>query len=159
MGLPKPSLNVDFWLDELKGDPDEVFLVDGLKNGFQLIPVGSSFQEAEMDNYRSVTNPAVRNRVEETLLEELGIGNYVVTDHKSVNVSALGAVPKPDSEEVRLIHDCSQPAGKALNDYADLESFKYQTLDDAISLLTPRCYMAKIDLRHGYRSVYIHPDN
>ena len=51
------------------------FLADDLKNGFQLIPVGSSFQEAEMDNYHSVTNPAVRNRVEETLLEEFGIGN------------------------------------------------------------------------------------
>ena len=48
---------------------------------------------------------------------------------------------------------------KALNDYADLESFKYQMLDDAISLLTPGCYMAKIDLRHAYRSVHIHPDN
>ena len=106
-----------------------------------------------------MTNPAVRSKVEETLLEELGIGNYVVTDHKPVTVSALGAVPKPDSEEVRLIHDCSQPARKALNDYADLESFKYQTLDDAISLVTPVCYMAKIDLRHAYRSVDIHPDN
>ena len=124
MGLPRPSLNVDLWLDELKGDPDEVFLTDGLKNGFQLIPVGSCFHEAEMDNYRSATNPAVRIKAEETLLEELGIGNYVVTDHKPVIVSALGAVPKPDSEEVRLIHDCSQPAGKAFNDYADFESFK-----------------------------------
>ena len=38
------------WLDELKGDPDEVFLADGLKNRFQLIPIGSGFQEAEMDN-------------------------------------------------------------------------------------------------------------
>ena len=159
MGLPRPSLNVDLWLDEFKGDPDEVFLADGLKNGFQLIPVGSCFQEAEMDNYCSATNPAVRSKVEKTLLEELGIGNYVVTDHKPVIVSALGAVPKPDSEEVWLIHDCSQPAGKALNDYADLESCKYQTLDDAISLLTPGCYMAKIDLRHAYRSVHIHPDN
>ena len=83
----------------------------------------------------------------------------MVTDHKPVIVSALGAVPKPDSEEVRLIHDCSQPAGKVLNDDADLESFKYQTLDDAISLLTPGCYMAKTDLTHAYRSVHIHPAN
>ena len=77
----------------------------------------------------------------------------MATDHKPVIISALGAVPKPDTEEVRLIHDCSQPAAKALNDYAD------QTLDNAISLLTPGCYMAKIDLRHAYRSVHIDPDN
>ena len=90
MGLPRPSLNVDLWLDELEGDPDEVFLADGLKNGFQLIPVGSCFREAEMDNYHSAINPAARSKVEETLLEELGTGNYVVTDHKPVIVSALG---------------------------------------------------------------------
>ena len=77
-GVARPSLDVDLWLDELKGYPDEVFLAEGLKNGFQLIPVGSCFQEAEMDNYHSAINPAVRSKVEETLLEELGIGNYVV---------------------------------------------------------------------------------
>ena len=110
--------------------------------------MGLVFRKLRWITYCSATDPAVRNKVKETLLKELGIGNYVVTDHKPVIISALGAVPKPDSEEVRLIHDCSQPASKALSDNADLESFKYQTLNDAISLLTPGCYMAKIDLRH-----------
>ena len=37
--------------------------------------------------------------------------------------------------------------------------FKFQSLDDAIGLLKAGYYMAKIDLRHAYRTVHIHPDN
>ena len=62
--------------------------------------------------------------MEEAALEELAAGNYFVADVKPKIISALSAVPKPDSDEIRLIHDCSQPAGFALNDYADIESFK-----------------------------------
>ena len=55
--------------------------------------------------------------VEETILGEIAEGNYVITDVKPTIVSALGAIPKPDSSEVHLIHDCSRPVGQALNDY------------------------------------------
>ncbi|CAH3169303.1 unnamed protein product [Porites lobata] len=48
---------------------------------------------------------------------------------------------------------------KAVNDYITTNSFKFQTLDDATTLLRPNYYMAKIDLWHAYRSVPIHPDN
>ena len=150
---------MDLWHEELNGDPDELFLSDGLKNGFQLVPAGARFQPAEMNNYQSATNTAVRDKVQQSLLEELDAGNYVITDIKPTIVIALSAVPKPDSDEVRLIHNCSQPAGLAVNDYVDLESFKYRTLEDALDFLKPGYYMAKIDLRHAYRSVHIHPSN
>ena len=112
-----------------------------------------------MHNYLSATGTAVRDKVEQTLLDEIALGNYVISETKPTIVSALGAVPKPDSEDVRLIHDCSQPEGSAVNNYADTESFKYQTLEDAVRLLKPGYYMAKIDLHHAYRSVSIHPSN
>ena len=147
------------WLRELVGDPDEKFLSDGLKYGFELIPRDSHFRPAEMHNYLSATGTAVRDKVEQTLLDEIALGNYVISETKPTIVSALGAVPKPDSEDVQLIHDCSQPEGSAVNNYADTESFKYQTLEDAVKLLKPGYYMAKIDLHHAYRSVSIHPSN
>ena len=112
-----------------------------------------------MHNYLSATGTAVRDKVEQTLLDEIALGNYVISETKPTIVSALGAVPKPDSEDVRLIHDCSQPEGSAVSNYADTESFKYQTLEDAVKLLRPGYYMAKIDLHHAYRSVSIHPSN
>lgn len=37
--------------------------------------------------------------------------------------------------------------------------FKFQTLDDAIKLLGPNYFMAKIDLRHAYQAVPIHHTN
>ena len=83
----------------------------------------------------------------------------MVSTQKPTVISALGAIPKPDSTEIRLIHDCSRPHGYALNDYATANSFKFQSLDEAIGRLRPHYYMAKIDLRHAYRSVPIHPSN
>ena len=80
-----------------------------------------------------MTDPAVRDKVEESVLEELAAGNYMITNSKPVIISAFGAVPKPDSAEVRLIHYCSQPSGRALRDYADIESFKYQSPEDCPS--------------------------
>ena len=50
--------------------------------------------------------------------------------HQQV-ISALGAIPKPESEKVRLIHDCSQPKDNSLNSHiTKSESFSYQTIDD-----------------------------
>ena len=112
-----------------------------------------------MNNYASTTNPLAREKVEATLLEELQAGNYVVTSSKPRIVSALGAVPKPDSEDLRLIHDCSMPPGKGVNSYIDIEKQTFQTIDSAVKMIEPGCYMAKIDLRHAYRSVPVHPAN
>ena len=39
-------------------------------------------------------------------------------------VTALGSVPKPQSNDLRIIHDCSRPVGASLNTYASLEKEK-----------------------------------
>ena len=123
------------------------------------IPAGSNIEQAEMNNYKSATAPAVRDQVEATLLEEIQEGNYIVTDKKPTIISALEAIPKPDSGEVRLIHNCSMPAGKGLNVYADIDHFSFQKLEDATKLLKPGYFMIKVDIRHAYRSIPIHRDN
>ena len=97
----------------------------------------------DMNNYKSATNVSVKAVVEQTIAGEVAEGNYVVTPTKPAIISALGAIPKPDSSEVRLIHDCSRPHGQALNDYISTCSFKFQTLDDAVQLLKPNYFMAK----------------
>ena len=61
-------------------------------------------------------------------------------------VSALGAIPKKNSPDVRLIHDASRPSGSALNDYAINNPFSYQSIQDAVNLVTSGCYFAKLDL-------------
>lgn len=124
-----------------------------------MAPADCAFLPAQQNNYKSATSKERKAAVEQTILEEIAEGNYIVTEVKPTIVSALGAIPKPNSSEVRLIHDCSRPPGRALNDYISCQSFKFQTLDDAIKLLKPNYFMAKIDLRHAYRSVPIHKSN
>lgn len=124
-----------------------------------MAPSNTKYVHVDADNYKSATNAAIKQTVEKTIREEIAEGNYVITSTKPTIVSALGAIPKPDSPEVRLIHDCSRPSGKGVNDYIETTSFKFQTLDDAIRLLKPNSFMAKIDLRHAYRSVPIHKSN
>ena len=51
------------------------------------------------------------------------------------------------------------PEGKGVNSYIDIESFKFQIVDDAIKLIDKGYFLAKIDLRHAYHSVSIHPSN
>ena len=140
-------------------DEDRTFLIDGITNGFKLAPPGTHFVPVQSKNYKSATSADVKAAVEQTILSKISEGNYVITESKPTIVSALGAIPKPNSSEVRLIHDCSRPHGQALNDYISTHSFKFQTLDDAIALLKPNYFMAKIDLRHAYHSVAIHPSN
>lgn len=46
-----------------------------------------------------------------------------------------------------------------LNDYATTNHFKYQSIQDAVDLVTPGYYFAKLDLANAYRCVKVHPSN
>ena len=99
------------------------FLLNGITTGFQLLPKGTDLKPTEIHNYFSSLNSGAKDKVEATLLDELASGNYLISDTKPRIVSASGAVPKPDSEELlRLIHDCSMPAGLGV-----LHSEKWET--------------------------------
>ena len=83
--------------------------------------------------------------MEDTIKQEIAVGNYLITAAKPTVISTLGAIPKPDSTEIQLIHDCSRPHGQALNDHITVNPFKFESLDEAIGYLHPGYYMAKID--------------
>ena len=63
----------------------------------------------DMNNCKSATNASVKAVVEQTIAGDIAEGNYVVTPITPAIISALGAIHKPNSSEVRLIHDCSCP--------------------------------------------------
>ena len=134
-------------------------MLDGIRNGFNLVDDNVVPLPAECSNYISATDESVKAIVENQILTEIEQGNYVITEKRPTIISALGAIPKPNSNDVRLIHDCSRPIGTSLNDFATKASVKYQTLDEAINLSTEGCFYAKIDLKSAYRSVNIRPDN
>lgn len=158
------SLIPNAWEELLPIDlPDREFLMSGIKEGFRIT---NSNPDRALNgdpvwctNYNSVMDQSMRPIIEAQIKEEIDNGRYKVVDKPPNLVSSLGAVPKKDSDKYRLIHDCSRPLGKALNDFAVSTPFAYQTIDHAIDLIKPQFLLAKIDLSSAYRSVKIHPDD
>lgn len=129
--------------------------MNGIINGFDIINQDVTLNAVCVQNHRSALKPGVKELMDTIIREELAEGNYVITETPPIIISALGAVPKSDGG-IRPIHDCSLPAEAGLNSYApDLDHCKYQSVDDAVSLLKQGHYAAKIDLSHAYRSVPI----
>ena len=93
------------------------------------------------------------------ILQELQTGRYRVCDKPTI-VSALGAIPKSGSDGIRLIHDCSQPHGRALNDlYISQQKLRFSSAAAFARRLRKGMYMCKVDLSQAYRSCGIHPSD
>ena len=152
-GFLKPE-NWNFYLP--KDDPKREFIMNGVSFGFKLSELDTlpKIRQVLVNNYFSVFK--YRHAVEHQILEEIENGRYLLCDKQPSIVSALGAIPKKNGK-VRLIHDCSRPSGSAVNDHAIRDKFKYQTLQDAIDMVSPGDFLAKVDLHSAYRSVKVSP--
>jgi hypothetical protein len=106
----------------------------------------------------SSSDSAFVQKVEQCILTELSHGRYKIAKALPNIMSPIGAIIKGNGD-VRLIHDCSRPAGSCVNDYAPYDPLKYQSLQYAFEFITPQCWLTKVDLAHAYRSVHIHPSN
>ena len=113
----------------------------------------------EISNYKSAIASDVCDKVEKQIQEEIRNSNYVVTQAKPTIVSALGAILKPNTDKIRLIHDFSRPQHSNVNSYATTQHFSYVTVEQAVSIIKPNTYLAKIDLKSAYRHAPIHPSN
>jgi hypothetical protein len=118
---------------------------------------GVTPDRVELNNHPSASqSSSLFDQANEQVLKEIENGNYVPVKSPPSIVSPLGAIPKPDGG-VRLIHDCSRPIGKAVNDYVSaLDHHKFSSVDDAAKLIQPNYFMSKVDLKSAYRSVSIH---
>ena len=155
--IPPLLRHFDKWDSELLNDADRDFLLDGILNGFSLIDPTVSIPDigsAHVPNSFSVRNPDIKPRVEDQIREEIECGNYIIPDTAPRIVSALSIAPKPDNG-IRLIHDLSRPIGSSLNTYASKDPCHYNSVRDALNLIQPGWFMAKVDLRAAYRSVHI----
>ena len=130
--LHSHPLTVEQWEIESEGDVDRICLLHGLTYGLEIIDDVERFP-VRMSNYKSATDVDVKRKVEKQIIAELDAGNYVITKEPPTLIGALSAIPEPESEEVRLIHDCSRPKNNSLNSHiTESERFSYQTIDDAL---------------------------
>lgn len=93
---------------------------DGILHGFKLALADCTFLRAQQNNSKPATSAAHKAKNEQNIWGEIAYGNDVITDIKPTIISALGAIPKPDSSEVQFIHDCPRPLTQALNGYIQL---------------------------------------
>ena len=92
-------------------------------------------------------------------------GPFIKSSITNVHINRLGVIAKGhQSNKWRLIVDLSHPVGHSVNDGISkkLSSLKYITVDTAISHFInfgPGTFLAKIDIKHAFRLLPVHPVN
>ena len=88
---------------------DRDFILNGVREGFDLILQDTTVLPAFTKNSRSALRPGAKGQIEEQLCKGLSLGHFGSSNTPPIIVNAIGAVPKRDSSELRLIMDCSRP--------------------------------------------------
>ena len=152
------------WLAELnyegEWDKDSHFILDGIIHGFHVVDKNACIAPYHNFNYRSATCPENRQNLQNLLIDEMSCGKITFANATPTCVHSLGAIVKPNGS-LRPITDCKRPIGKSVNSHmtTTFSTFKYKSCDDAMSLMSPGCWMACMNLQSAYRSVAIHPDD
>ena len=135
------------------------YLWNGLVNGFSI--VDQDCPSAYMcDNYDSITGDKFYMEMSDLLRDELASSKVTIKENQPRCVHSLGAVVKANGK-LRPITDCSRPEGLSINNYmsSTFESFSYNSVDDAVSILVKDNFMAVVDVSAAYRSVNVAADH
>ena len=140
-------------------ESDRLFLWNGLYNSFGIVDDDCA-ATYECDNYDSILAPEASAEMSALLEQELLDHKVIVSSTKPKCIHSLGAVWK-SSGALRPITDCSRPEGTSINNFmtTTFESFTYNSIQDAVDILTPGDYMAVIDISSAYRSVSVSERN
>ena len=88
----------------------------------------------------------------------------ITSPFMSVHTSPMGLIPKPHTDEWKLIVDLSSPYDASVNNGIawDICSLQYASVDEAVCLvmcLGPGIKLIKMDLSKALRMVPVHPDD
>ena len=153
----KPKAWHDLLFFDNKLDFDALYLLDGVYNGFKVIDPMVNIPLYDCKNYNSCFEGENAWKMDNVINRELSEGKFSIATGKPDQIHALGAVPKPNGS-VRHITDCSRPKNISVNNYMHqtFSSFAFNTIDTVIQEVTPKSYMATVDLQDAYRSVPIY---
>ena len=162
-------LSLTAWAQSLHSHPDKGFtnfVIAGLANGFRIgfNPALVSLGSAHSNMRSALDHPQT---VSEYLSGEKATGRIgtLPTPISPLQISPFGVIPKKSKPgKWRLIIDLSSPEGHSVNDGIEkaLCSISYVKIDQvekAVLSLPPGALMAKIDVKHAYRNVPVHPDD
>ena len=138
------------------------YVINGLTHGFL---IGYSGPHINLVPKNLLSATAHQDSVSSALCTELSRGHtsgpFTTPPFTSLHCSPLGSAEKKDGSR-RLIMDLSQPTGASINDGIQKEEFpiKYTLFDVATNMVYRRgrsCLMAKIDIKHAFRLLPVHP--
>ena len=137
------DLVFETWATEVNNDPDMDFILDGVR----LLSPDSMVSHAFSHNNKSALRPGAKNQIEVQLVKGLREDHFAIADKANlpIIINALEAVPNRDSNELRMIMDCSQPLMMNSNSYMDSKHYTFVTVDDAANLCQPGRWLAKVD--------------
>ena len=140
------------------------YILDGLQFGFKLGFIGE-VKETRPKNLVSANKN--NEKVTKAVIKELERGHtsgpFLNPPVHQLHCSPIGAVMKKDGS-CRLVMDLSQPKGCSINEGILKEEFSvlYSKFDDAIKLVWSAgmgCYMCKVDIKHAFRLLPVHPSD
>ena len=104
-------------------------------------------------SYRSATCIENNPRVDEQIRREVDLGCYHVTSVKPPTISAIGVLPKPNSNDAHYSPD------HWVDLYIHMPNLIHTVLcvDTATRRLQKGVYMCKVDLSEAYRYACLHP--
>ena len=149
----------------LKFHPNRIhvnYILDGLRSGFDIGFLGVSTNTSPK-NLRSASQ--FKHLLTEAVAKEVKRGHtagpFPYPPFPITHCSPIGAVEKDDGT-CRLVVDLSQPMGKSVNEDIPKEPFsvKYSRFDDAVRMVMERgrgCFMSKLDIKHAFRLMPVHP--
>ena len=157
--------------EELVAHPDQEFIdyiLRGIEQGFHIGFNESSVQlRCQQGNMHLASEqPEV---VGNYLQEELRAGRVIrIPSQKEakelgVHCNPFGVIPKKGKpDKWRLIIDLSAPEGHSVNDgiSKELASLSYVSVDKVVSGILQQgrgALMAKMDIKHAYRNIPVHP--
>ena len=133
---------------ELTSDKEILQTVMGLKLEFLGDPPVKN--NSYIPQFSKEDEPAIDLEIQKLLAK----GVIAKCEHESGEyISAIFVRQKPDGS-CRLILNL-----KNLNEVMPCIDFKMETIQSVLSLITPGCYLASLDLKDAYYSVPIHPDH
>ena len=150
----------------LDGYPPDVcqYLIHGFSFGFHIGFLSSSPSGPIRNNLSTLKKS---EDVSDSILKELVRGHtaglFLTPLFHNLHSSPLGAATKKDGS-TRIILDLSFPRGSSVNDGIPIELFtvRYTSFDQAVHMVKvvgPRCFLAKVDLKHAFRLCPVHPED
>ncbi len=170
-GLPPTPLRLEAWkarLEEIKY-PLTNEILDFLTRGADVGLRSADFTRVRRcANLPSATGEANEKKILDELIKETSLGRlagpFLSVPIPNLQISPIGAVPKKNSEKLRMIHHLSYPrdkSGTSINaqiaDF-DCQYLAFDSAVDRIRRIGKSCLLSKFDVNEAYRYLRIRPD-